>query len=88
MRTRNVSAINNDRAFVEVQGLCPAIVHLKIEALNLAGSVKLKPAVGMIDALEREGRIDSNTRLIESSSGSLGVALAWFAPNGDIDLPV
>ncbi|WP_081772124.1 2,3-diaminopropionate biosynthesis protein SbnA [Paraburkholderia nodosa] len=76
MKTRNVSAINNDRAFVEIQGLCPAIVYVKIEALNLAGSVKIKPAVGMINALERKGCINSNTRLIESSSGSLGVALA------------
>ncbi|MEM5346093.1 2,3-diaminopropionate biosynthesis protein SbnA [Paraburkholderia azotifigens] len=76
MKIRNVSAINNDRAFVEIQGLCPATVHVKIEAFNLAGSVKIKAAVGMIDTLEREERIAPNTRLIESSSGSLGVALA------------
>ncbi|MDR7010040.1 2,3-diaminopropionate biosynthesis protein SbnA [Paraburkholderia strydomiana] len=76
MKNRNVSVINNDRAFVEIHGLCAATVNLKIEALNLAGSVKLKAAVGMIDALEIEGRIGRNTRLIESSSGSLGVALA------------
>ncbi|MDO5622901.1 MAG: 2,3-diaminopropionate biosynthesis protein SbnA [Paracoccus sp. (in: a-proteobacteria)] len=68
--------MNNDLAFLEVQGLIKGKLFLKIEALNPAGSIKLKAAVGMIDALEREGRIGRGSKLIESSSGNLGVALA------------
>lgn len=71
-----ISGLNNDLAFLEVRGLCRGRVFLKVEALNPAGSIKLKAAAGMIGALEREGRIRHGTRLIESSSGNLGVALA------------
>lgn len=54
----------------------PARSFLKLEALNQAGSIKLKPAVGMIDGLERAGRVSHSSEVIESSSGNLGVALA------------
>ena len=72
----SISSLNNDLAFLEVRGLIQGKLFLKIEALNPAGSIKLKAAVGMIGALEREGRIERGARLIESSSGNLGVALA------------
>jgi N-(2-amino-2-carboxyethyl)-L-glutamate synthase len=71
-----ISNLNNGLAFLEVRGLIRAKLYLKIEALNPAGSIKLKAAVGMINTLEREGRIQRGSRLIESSSGNLGVALA------------
>ena len=52
-------------------------VFLKLEGLNAAGSIKLKPARAMIEDLERRGRIaPGRHRVIESSSGSLGVALS------------
>jgi 2,3-diaminopropionate biosynthesis protein SbnA len=71
-----ISSLNNDLAFLEIRGLIRGRVFLKIEALNPAGSIKLKAAAGMIGTLEREGRIQRGARLIESSSGNLGVALA------------
>jgi 2,3-diaminopropionate biosynthesis protein SbnA len=74
--TGGISGLNNDLSFLEVRGLCHGRVFLKVEALNPAGSIKLKTAAGMIGALEREGRIRRGARLIESSSGNLGVALA------------
>lgn len=52
-------------------------VFLKLEGLNVAGSIKLKPARAMIDDLERRGLIVPGVHgIIESSSGSLGVALS------------
>lgn len=52
-------------------------VFLKLEGLNLAGSIKLRPAREMIEDLERQGLISPDTHsIIESSSGSLGVALS------------
>lgn len=51
-------------------------LYAKIEGLNPAGSIKMKTALGMIANLEASGRIKRDTVLIESSSGSLGVALS------------
>jgi 2,3-diaminopropionate biosynthesis protein SbnA len=56
-----------------------ADVYLKVEALNPAGSIKLKTAVSMVEAAERSGVLRPGGRLIESSSGGLGVALAMVA---------
>ncbi|WP_330628261.1 pyridoxal-phosphate dependent enzyme (plasmid) [Thioclava litoralis] len=77
------SDLLTDSAFIDVQGLCAARVFLKIEALNPAGSIKIKAARGMISALALAGRTGPQTRLIGSSSGNLGVALAMIcAPKG------
>lgn len=51
-------------------------VYLKIEGLNVAGSIKLKTARQMLDDLENQGVLRPGRRIVESSSGNLGVALA------------
>lgn len=51
-------------------------VYVKLEGLNTAGSIKLKAAVALIDDLEKDGRLRPGGGVVESSSGSLGVALA------------
>lgn len=51
-------------------------LFLKLEGLNVAGSIKLTTAIGLIKALEESGKITESTKLIESSSGNLGVALS------------
>ncbi|QKJ68288.1 2,3-diaminopropionate biosynthesis protein SbnA (plasmid) [Deefgea piscis] len=63
---------------MHVQGLGIKKLYLKLEALNPAGSVKIKAALGMIEDLEARGQITPDTKLIESSSGSLGVALSMI----------
>lgn len=73
-----VSELRNSTSFIEVKGICSGHVFLKIEALNPAGSIKFKAAKSMIEALERADVIKGETRLIESSSGNLGVALAMI----------
>ncbi|QBC30452.1 2,3-diaminopropionate biosynthesis protein SbnA [Pandoraea sp. XY-2] len=67
--------------FTAIDGLCRATVHLKLEGLNAAGSIKLKPALQLIEDLEVAGRVDVNTRIVESSSGNLGMALAMVCAN-------
>ncbi len=54
-------------------------VYLKMEGLNPAGSIKLKVAVSMVEDAERKGILRPGGRLIESSSGSLGIALAMVS---------
>ncbi|MDT9002104.1 2,3-diaminopropionate biosynthesis protein SbnA [Paucibacter sp. APW11] len=71
-----ISDIVNDRNFVKLRGLGLSQLHLKIEALNPSGSIKMKTALGLIGDLEARGCIGPQTILIESSSGSLGVALS------------
>ncbi len=52
-------------------------VYLKLEGLNLAGSIKLKTAKYLIHSLlDSQQIVKGKTRVIESSSGNLGVALS------------
>jgi len=51
----------------------------KVEFFNPAGSVKDRIAKAMIDELEKQGRIDKDTVLIEPTSGNTGIALASIA---------
>jgi 2,3-diaminopropionate biosynthesis protein SbnA len=51
-------------------------LHLKLEGFNPGGSIKLKTARNLVQAAEHAGVGMPATRLIESSSGNLGVALA------------
>ncbi|RMO80036.1 2,3-diaminopropionate biosynthesis protein SbnA [Pseudomonas syringae group genomosp. 3] len=66
----------NENNYIQVEGLCETTIQLKVEGLNPAGSIKLKAAHALIADLECRGLITPGTRLIESSSGNLGVALA------------
>ncbi len=66
----------NENSYVQIEQLCSAKVQLKLEGLNPAGSIKLKTAHAIVSDLESRGLIHARTRLIESSSGNLGVALA------------
>jgi 2,3-diaminopropionate biosynthesis protein SbnA len=72
----SISRIINDSNFVRVRGMGPRNLFLKLEAFNAAGSIKIKTALGMVDAVEASGRLTPDSVLIESSSGSLGVALS------------
>ncbi|MFF5142343.1 2,3-diaminopropionate biosynthesis protein SbnA [Streptomyces sp. NPDC013157] len=54
-------------------------LYLKCEGFNFAGSIKIKAAVEMVAAKEREGRLRPGGTLVESSSGNMGVALSIVA---------
>jgi cysteine synthase A len=51
----------------------------KVEFFNPAGSVKDRIAKAMIDDLEKQGKINKDTTLIEPTSGNTGIALASIA---------
>ncbi len=51
-------------------------VLAKLESFNPAGSVKDRVGVGMIDALERMGKLKAGTTVIEPTSGNTGIGLA------------
>jgi 2,3-diaminopropionate biosynthesis protein SbnA len=72
--------IVSEQHFLSLPGLVDdSHVYLKLEGLNLAGSIKLKAAAAMVEDAERSGRLAPGGHIIESSSGSLGFALAMIA---------
>ncbi len=53
-----------------------AEILVKFEGLNVGGSIKTRTACHMIDCAEREGRIHSDTIIVEPTSGNQGIGLA------------
>jgi cysteine synthase len=63
--------------FLGITGIVQTLtVWLKAEGFNMAGSIKLRPAIQMIEDLEDRGLLRPGMRIIDSSSGNLGVALS------------
>jgi cysteine synthase len=57
---------------------CEAELFAKLEAFNPGGSVKDRIGVAMIEAAEREGRIEpGRSTIVEATSGNTGIALAF-----------
>lgn len=85
----NVYDVVLDEIILELHDFLPrARTFLKLEGLNPAGSIKLKTAVALVESAERSGRIGPGTRLIESSSGNLGIALSMVCASKGYPLTV
>ncbi len=67
---------------VDVTGLSPnpaVSIHVKLEGVNPAGSVKDRVARQMILEAEADGTLEPGRTIIEPSSGNTGIALAMIA---------
>jgi cysteine synthase len=62
-------------------------LYAKLESFNPGGSVKDRIGVAMIEAAEREGRIEpGRTTIVEATSGNTGIALAFVCAARGYDL--
>ncbi|WP_320783687.1 2,3-diaminopropionate biosynthesis protein SbnA [Streptomyces sp. CRN 30] len=70
---------NEEELFVDLRPVVGHSLYLKCEGFNFAGSIKVKAALEMVKAAERDGILTPGSVLVESSSGNLGVALSMIA---------
>jgi cysteine synthase A len=56
-----------------------AEIVVKLEAFNPAASVKDRIGLAMIEAAEKDGKLNPETTIIEPTSGNTGIALAFVA---------
>jgi cysteine synthase len=78
----NVLALVGATPLVRLGRVSPAgaaTVWGKCEFSNPAGSVKDRPALGMVLAAERDGQLGPGATLIEATSGNTGISLAMIA---------
>lgn len=56
-----------------------AVVWAKCEFMNPGGSVKDRPALSMIERAERDGKLTTQSVIVEATSGNTGISLAMIA---------
>ncbi|MCL1814400.1 MAG: cysteine synthase A [Treponema sp.] len=57
----------------------PAAVYVKLESFNPLHSIKDRIALAMIEAAEKEGKLQKGTVIIEPTSGNTGIGLAFVS---------
>src|SRR3954451_23521423 len=78
----NVAQAIGDTPMIRLNRLIPAgqaTVFAKCEFFQPLNSVKDRIGVAMIEAGERDGKINKDTTIIEPTSGNTGIALAFVA---------
>jgi cysteine synthase A len=86
----NIAAHVGRTSMVQLTRMAPELdaeLFVKLESLNPGGSVKDRIGVSMIEAAEREGRIEpGRTTIVEATSGNTGIALAFVCAAKGYDL--
>jgi len=80
----NLTELVGNTPMVDLGGYCrkygiESQIVAKLEYFNPLGSSKDRVGVNMIEAAEKEGKLDSETVIIEPTSGNTGIGLAFAA---------
>ncbi|HEX2850976.1 MAG TPA: cysteine synthase A [Acidimicrobiales bacterium] len=78
----DVTELIGGTPLVELRRLRPeggGRVVAKLESANPGGSVKDRIAIAMVEAAEREGRLEPGGTIVEPTSGNTGIGLAMVA---------
>ena len=76
---RNILEAVGNTPMVELQRMHEpgsARILVKVEALNVGGSIKTRTALNMIEEAEKAGKIGPDTIIVEPTSGNQGIGLA------------
>ncbi len=76
----NAAAAIGNTPMIRINKLVPAehaTVYAKCEFFQPLNSVKDRIGAAMINAAERDGKINASTHIIEPTSGNTGIALAF-----------
>jgi len=65
-----------------------ADVYIKLEGMNVTGSVKVRAALGMIEGAERRGDLKPDMTIVEPTSGNTGIALAYIGKMKGYDVKI
>ncbi len=79
---RDITELVGNTPLVQLRRLTEgsgATVLAKIESFNPLSSVKDRIGLAMIEAAERDGKINSKTTIVEPTSGNTGIALAFIS---------
>ena len=77
---QDATAAVGDTPMIQINRLVPkghATVFAKCEFFNPLNSVKDRIGAAMIEAGEREGKVNKDTHIVEPTSGNTGIALAF-----------
>jgi len=80
-KVNNISQLIGKTPLVKLQRIAEGIdaeVYVKLESMNPGGSVKDRLAFAMIDAAEKQGKVNDKTIIIEPTSGNTGIGLAMI----------
>lgn len=73
---------------VEIDSPPGATVAAKIESFNPGGSAKDRPALGMIEAAERDGDLTPGDRIVEPTSGNTGIGISLVGAAKGYDVTI
>jgi len=82
MIAENITQLIGNTPMVRLNRIAEGLqaeILLKLEFQNPGGSVKDRIALSMIEAAERDGKISSDTIILEPTSGNTGIGLAMVA---------
>lgn len=81
----DVTDLVGETPLVRLDTFAPNLVG-KLESFNPANSVKDRIGAAMLDRAEREGLVDEDTTIVESTSGNTGIGLATACAARGYDL--